>query len=106
MWGCALGVMMFVGAIVNGPQRSPLRFDQWHHEYLGVGACAAGQLTHSAWIVRFGEVMALDDGTQHLYQRVNHDLTLRSPLTIGYQVTLGRLPLFNVLNQWLDRALR
>ena len=112
MWGCAIGLVMFLAGIVNGPQRSPLRFDEWHHEYVGVAACAVGQATHHQWIVRLGEVAALDDGTQHLYQRMNLPLIgpaalgIRSPLNIGYRATLGRIPLISELNAWLDRVLK
>lgn len=106
LMGCAVSALVFIGSIVGGPQRSPLRFNELHHEYIGQAACAIGALTHSKLILGFGEIVAADDATQHLYQRANGDLSIRSPLNIGYRFTLGRLPFVARLNTWLDRVLR
>jgi hypothetical protein len=93
---------MFVASIADGPQRSPLRFDEWHHEYAGMATCAAGAVLHARTLERVGAFVALDDGTQHVYQRVNHDLGIVSPLNVGYRVTLGAVVPVTKLNRWLD----
>ena len=102
---CAWSALAFVLAIVGGPQRGPLRFDQWHHEYIGQAACAVGALTHSRIIVKVGGYLAADDATQHVYQRVNANLEIVSPLNIGYRLTLGTAVPIVRLNRWLDSVI-
>jgi hypothetical protein len=87
---------------VGGPQRAPLRFDAMHHEYIGVAACGLGAVTHSRIVTSLGASLALDDGLQHGVQRISGDLSFRSPLTLGYQVTLGTSVPMQQLNRWLD----
>ncbi len=103
---CLLSALVFVGSIAGGPQRSPLRFDEMHHEYIGLGACALGAVTHSRFFIKVGAVIAADDASEHLYQRINNNLSLESPLSFGYQETLWRIGPVRDLNRWLDRALR
>ena len=106
MGSCLWSALAFALAIVGGPQQSPLRFDEFHHEYIGQAACVVGALTHSHLILGFGKIVAADDATQHVYQRMNGNLAIRSPLNIGYRFTLGRLPLFDKLGHALDTVLR
>ncbi len=103
---CLVSAFVFIGAIASGPQRSPLRFDEWHHEYIGLAACALGQATHSRFLVTTGAFIAADDAEEHLFQRINNNTTIESPLGLGYQLTIGRLKPVIGLNIWLDRAMR
>jgi hypothetical protein len=106
MGTCLWSALAFALAIVGGPQRSPLRFDEFHHEYIGQAACIVGAATHSKLILGFGWVVAVDDATQHVYQRMNNNLAIRSPLNIGYRFTLGRVPLFEKLGHFFDTVLK
>lgn len=99
---CLWSALAFVASIAGGPQRGPLRFDQWHHMYAGAAVCAVGAATGSRWIVRVGAVVSADDAIQHVYQRVNADLGIVSPLHIGYRLTLGQAVPIVKLNRWLD----
>jgi hypothetical protein len=101
---CLWSALAFAFAILGGPQRSPLRVDEWHHEYLGQAACLVGAATDARWLVRAGGLLAADDASQHIYQRVNPNLAIVSPLNIGYRLTLGRTLAIVDLNRWLDRT--
>lgn len=101
---CLISAGVFVGSIMGGPQRGPLRFDQFHHQYIGAAACGVGALTHSKLLTKIGAFISLDDATQHLYQRMNNNLDIVSPLNIGYRVTLGTAIPVRRLNRWLDNA--
>ena len=105
LWICLTSAAVFVGSIAGGPQQRPLRFDEFHHEYIGVSACALGAATHFKFLTRVGAFIAADDAIQHLYQRVNNDLTITSPLTLGYRVTIGATVPVQRLNRWLDKVL-
>jgi len=109
---CVLGAVLFVSSIAGGPQRGELRFNAWHHEYIGIAACGLGVVTHGKLLTQVGAFIALDDGVQHAYQRINYPgmgdaaFQIHSPLHIGYQVTLAKLPLVGGLNRFLDNLLR
>lgn len=103
---CLVSSGVFVGSIVNGPQQSPLRFDEMHHAYIGAAVCAAGSALHSKKMQWVGAIVLADDATQHLYQRMNNDLAIRSPLNIGFRFTFGRVPLVNQIGRLLDTVLK
>lgn len=102
---CLLGVGLFVGSIVAGPQQDELAFNQFHHEYIGVAACSIGAVMHSKFLTTIGAYIALDDGLQHGIQRLGNDPLYRSPLNYGYRLTLGKVIPIQKLNRWLDRIL-
>ena len=102
---CLLSAGVFVGSIVGGPRRGPLRFDQWHHQYIGGTACAVGALAHSKLLTKVGAFISLDDATQHLYQRMTNNLDIVSPLNIGYRLTIGTVVPVQRLNRWLDNLM-
>jgi hypothetical protein len=99
---CLWSAVAFALSIIGGPQRGPLRFDQWHHAYAGAAVCAAGAAVHSRFVVRVGGAVLADDAVQHVYQRVNANLDIVSPLNVGYRLTLGTAVPVARLNRWLD----
>lgn len=101
---CLTSAVVFVGSIAGGPQRTPLRFAEIHHGYYGAVACGVGALTHSKFLTKVGAFILADDATQHLYQRMNNNLDIVSPLNIGYRVTIGAAVPVQRLNRWLDKA--
>ena len=100
--GCLLSAGVFVASIVGGPQRAPLRFDDMHHAYLGAAVCGVGVVTHSRLLQGIGLAITVDDAAQHMAQRVTGDLGLRSPMNIGYRLTLGKIVPVARLGAWLD----
>ncbi len=105
MGTCLWSAVFFVAAMIGGPQRSPLRFNEMHHEYVGQVMCLAGAALHSHLLEGLGGVLAADDAVQHIYQRANGNLGIESPLDMAYQRTLGRLPPFMRLDRFFDRTL-
>lgn len=103
---CLLAALGFLLAIVGGPQRSPLRFDELHHEYAGQLVAALGGVLDVRALVLVGGLVAAEDTIQHVYQRMNGNLAIAGPLTLAYRATLGRLALVAAVNAWLDRAMR
>ena len=99
---------MLLGIVrgLNGPG-SHLRFDGWHHLYLGAVVFplyfAAGHRYRLALVLRVvGLALAWDDAFQHAVQAVTADLTFRSPLHLVYAWTYDQWAWVRSLTQWLD----
>lgn len=109
---CLLAAGVFLGSIVGGPQRGDLRFDQAHHAYVGVAACAAGEVLHSKALRTVGVILTTDDAVQHLFQRINYPrmgdaaLQIRGPVWYGYQAVAKVVVPLGTLSNWLDHLLR
>lgn len=80
-------VGMVLGAIKFTPNQikeSDLRFDEWHHLYLGV-------LLYIVGLQVLGVVLMVDDGYQHFVQAVSSNLKYRSPCHKLYAFVLEKI---------------
>ena len=89
-------------------QGSHLRYEEWHHLYLGVClfllSYAAERRPVLALVLRVaGLLLTWDDAFQHIVQAVSGDLSFRSPLHLVYAWMYDEWGWVRALTQWLDR---
>ncbi len=88
---------------------SHLRFDEWHHLYLGVvcfvSSFAAGARRPGLAVAlrAVGLTLAWDDAFQHVVQAVTGDLSFRSPLHVVYAWMYQEWGWVRAVTEWLDR---
>jgi hypothetical protein len=108
------GILLFVVALQIADARglnaagSHLRYDAWHHLYLGVALFAASYAGAERWrtaslVVRAcGLACTVDDAFQHLVQALTGDLAFRSPMHLAYAVAYERWEWVRTISHWLD----
>jgi len=74
-----------------------MRWNEWHHLYLGLGIAIAGCFLKNLIIIGIGLGIALDDWIQHYFK-----IEGKTPLHIVYVWIYKKSGLIRKINKWFD----
>jgi hypothetical protein len=78
-----------------------MKWNQWHHLYLGLGIAFMGVLLRNLIVVGVGLGIAIDDWFQHAFKWEG-----KTPFHIGYAWIYKRSGLIRRINQWVDNLFK
>lgn len=100
------GLAAFTFAMSTGPWSGDLDPRQIHHEYYGVVLLLAATLLHWPIVAWVGAGLCVDDGVQHLAQRVTGSTTWRFSLVDAVLLPLvWKIPGVPKIGVWFDKVL-
>ena len=98
----ALAALILFSIVIVFQRTEIVRWNEWHHLYLGVLLAGLGSLLHANWLTITGDVLAIDDSTQHFIQAAFYP-AFQSPLHWLYAKLLWPLPIVQKVTGFLNK---